>query len=101
MDDVLYIELNNWRAGEGYPDEEPFTEWMSYNNNGPVFGKDEWAKENELCVVAFLYDMSQTFCITAKKSWVKDKCPNLFNYPEFLRKPDENNEIESYFGGYF
>ena len=101
MDDIIYFELNNWDAGSDYPNEEPFLDWMSYNDGGPIFRKNDWTKKNELCVVAFFYDMSQTFCITAKKSWVDKNCPGLLKYPRFIRKPDKDGETNSRFGGYF
>lgn len=100
MEDVVYFEINNWWPKEDYPDEEPFLSWMSDDLNIP-FENDEWAKENELCVNYFLVDMSTAFCVSASKKWVKDNCPCLLDWPKFLREPDEDGEIESYFGGDF
>ena len=93
--DVVYFELNNWFAGEDYPNDEPFLSWMR-NDLNIKFRNEKWVIENELCVVASMVDMSSNFCITAKKEWVEKNCPKLLtDYKEFLRYPEKyENEDE-------
>jgi hypothetical protein len=50
MEDVVYFELNNWFAGQDYPDCEPFLTWMG-NDLQLRFRDEDWVKENKLCVV--------------------------------------------------
>lgn len=89
--EVVYFELNNWFAGRHYPDEEPFLSWMRDDMN-QFFLNEDWVKENELCVNAYLIDMSLNYCITAPKEWVLKNCPNLL-LTKFLRFPDENGKV--------
>ena len=105
--DVVYFELNNWFAGEDYPNAEPFLSWMR-NDLNIKFRNEDWVIENELCVVASMVDMSSNFCITAKKEWVEKNCPKLLtDYKEFLRYPekyedeDEDGDVYGRFGCHF
>lgn len=105
--DVVYFELNNWFAGEDYPNDEPFLSWMR-NDLNIKFRNEKWVIENELCVVESIVDMSSNFCITAKKEWVEKNCPKLLtDYKEFLRYPekyedeDEDGEVYGRFGNHF
>lgn len=105
--DVVYFELNNWFAGEDYPNDEPFLSWMK-NDLNIKFRNEKWVIENELCVVESIVDMSSNFCITAKKEWVEKNCPKLLtDYKEFLRYPekyedeDEDGEVYGRFGNHF
>lgn len=99
--DVVYFELNNWFAGEDYPNDEPFLSWMR-NDLNIKFRNEKWVIENELCVVKSMVDMSSNFCITAKKEWVEKNCPKLLtDYKEFLRYPDEWEEVYGRFGCHF
>ena len=101
MPEVVYFELNNWAQGRDYPDAEPFLTWMEDDLDIP-FGDPNWAKENKLCGVCGLIDMSQNFCITATKEWVKANCPSLLTeYIKFLRYPDEDGEVQGQFGHWF
>lgn len=101
MNEVVYFELNNWSAGRDYPNDEPFLSWMA-NDLKIKFRNEEWVKENNLCVVMDLVDMSQNFCITATKEWVEKNCPKLLTeYTEFLRFPDEDGEVQGRFGHWF
>lgn len=88
MKDIVYFELNNWTQGEDYPDEEPFITWLEDDLN-IKFQDEEWVKENRLCVVETIIDMSVNFCITATKEWVLNNCPVLLEekYKKFIRYP--------------
>lgn len=98
---IVYFELNNWFAGEDYPNDEPFLSWMRDDLN-IKFRNEKWVIENELCVVESIVDMSSNFCITAKKEWVEKNCPKLLtDYKEFLRYPDEDGEVYGRFGCHF
>lgn len=121
MNDIVYFELNNWFAGENYPDAEPFLSWLRDDTN-QTFRNDEWVKENKLCVVFTPIDMSQNYCITATKDWVLKNCPDLlsdkeydtkfitygregnkehtehYSFKQFLRFPDEDGNVYSDFG---
>lgn len=100
-EDLVYFELNNWFPERDYPDGEPFLTWMGNDNEIP-FRKDDWAKENELCVHACFIDMSQNFCIIAKREWVEEHCPDLLTkYTKFIREPDEDGFVEGRFGNSF
>lgn len=95
---IVYFELNNWFSGRDFPNAEPFISWMRNDLNIP-FRNDEWAKENELCIVACNVDMSQNFCVTATKRWVEENCPDLLTkYKEFLRYPDKYGDVYGRFG---
>jgi hypothetical protein len=109
--DIVYFELNHWST-EYYPDEEPFESWMSdYYETPEEKAKswiqepkimDKWYKDNGLCVVVSIIDMSVNFCITAPRAWVEEHCPRLLtDYPQFLRTPDEDGEVIGYFDGHF
>lgn len=100
MNDIVYFELNNWFAGEDYPDAEPFLSWLIDDSN-QAFRNEKWVKENRLCVVFTPIDMSQNYCITATKDWVLKNCPDLLNdkeFKQFLRFPDEDGNVYSEFG---
>lgn len=93
MEDIIYFELNNWACGKDYPDEEPFLTWMD-DDSDVVFNEDNWFKENRLCVVRSVVDMSLNYCVTASKAWVQENCPSLLTkFQRFLRTPDENGEV--------
>ena len=78
MTDVVYFELNNWFAGEDYPNAEPFISWV----RDLCFSDNKWCKENKLVVSAGLIDMSANWCIVAPKEWVKQNCPDLLSDKE-------------------
>lgn len=101
MNDIVYFELNNWFAGEDYPNDEPYLSWMQ-NDLNIKFRDKEWVMDNKLCVVFDIIDMSANFCITATKEWVENNCPTLLTkYTEFLREPDENGIVKGRFGHQF
>ena len=99
--DIIYFELNNWFCGWDYPNDEPFISWMS-NDLQIKFNNEDWIEENKLCVVKTFVDMSCNFCITATKDWVKKNCSKLLtDYKQFLRFPDEDDEVHGRFGTLF
>ena len=79
-DEIVYFELNNWFYGQDYPADEQFKEWV----NSHQFSKDEWCKENKLCVLCGNYDMSVNWCITAPKTWVEENCPKLLTDEKYI-----------------
>ena len=121
MMDIIYFELNNWFGGRDYPNSEPFISWCRDDLN-LRFNNEEWVKNNELCVVQSMVDMSTNWCITASKSWVEQNCPDLLSdkvysyetligdkngthkckyerhFKDFLRYPDEYGDVEGRFG---
>lgn len=120
----VYFELNNWFSGRDYPNEEPFTTWCG-NDLKLYFSNEEWVKENKLCVVEQIIDMSVNWCITATREWVEKNCPKLiqggstkttmilsskegekevveeYPYEGFLRYPNEYGEVYGRFGAEF
>ena len=102
MEELVYFEVNNWSPGKDYPICEPFIEWLS-NDLNIQFRSDEWAKENKICVLASIVDMSNNFCVTATKKWVEENCPKLLEEEnsKFLRYPDEYGDVYGQFGNYF
>lgn len=101
MEDIIYFELNNWFEGRDYPDNDRFREW--FGDDFHLFFDDEnWVKENKLCVVVTLVDMSVNFCVTATKRWVEANCPELLSeYTKFLRTPDDDGDVYGKFGTLF
>lgn len=122
MEEIIYFELNNWFPVEDYPNAEPFITWCSdyYLDN------EQFVKENELCVVRSVIDMSANWCVTAKRSWVEKVCPKLLSnettstefvkgtfggketkytrtgkYRDFLRFPDKYGMVYGKFGDEF
>ena len=101
FDEIICFELNNWFCGDDYPDDEPFLTWIG-NDLNIHFNDENWVRENKLCVVRSIIDMSVNFCITTTKSWVEKNCPKLLTeYKNFLRFPDEDGWIEGRFGNDF
>jgi hypothetical protein len=101
MSDIVYFELNNWFRGVDYPNDEPFITWIG-NDLAIRLSDDDWAKENKLCIIETLVDMSANFCITATREWVEENCPKLLTeYKEFIRVPDQHGIVEGKFGSDF
>ena len=101
MEDVVYFELNNWSAGDHYPDDEPFCTWL-LDDISQYFLNDKWVKENQLCVVADIIDMAVNICVSATKQWVQENCPLLLtDYSEFIRQPDDSGVVQGRFGHKF
>lgn len=99
--DIIYFELNNWFPEKHYPAEEPFTTWIG-NDLNIYFNNEKWVKENKLCVVKSIIDMSVNFCITATREWVENNCPRLLTkYKKFLRHPNEDGDVYGQFDDKF
>lgn len=99
--EIMYFELNNWFPEIHYPYEEPFISWMTNDSNTTIDNED-WIKANKLCVVRTLIDMSSNYCITATKEWVENNCPSLLTkYRQFLRFPNECDDVHGNFGTLF
>lgn len=99
--EVIYFELNNWFSGEHYPAEEPFTTWIG-NDLNIYFDNEDWVKENKLCVVRSIIDISVNFCITSTKGWIEKNCPKLLTeHAKFLRYPDEDGNVYGQFDNQF
>lgn len=99
--EIIYFEMNNWIRGASYPADEPFSTWMD-NLKKIVFNNETWVKENKLCVVRSIIDMSLNFCITSTKEWVEENCPKLLTeYQQFLRTEEDDGITYGYFGDEF
>ena len=119
--DIVYFELNNWFSGRDYPPEEPFISWLG-SDLKQTLASNKWLKENKVCVVFSLVDMSFNYCVTARKDWVEKNCPKLLSdeeyeysvhrvgpngneivkytkkYRDFLRFPNEDGDVKGKFG---
>ena len=96
--DVVYFELSHWTPGLGYPNKEPFLRWMKDD----LFQDEEWVKQNKLCVLRSMTDLTSDLCITASREWVEQNCPELLiKYHQFLRFPDSDGIVYGKFGDEF
>lgn len=101
MEDIVYFELNNWFAGEHYPDCEPFLSWMKDDLHLKFMDK-KWVKENKLVVVMAVLDRSLNFCITAPRKWIEENCPMLLTeYTQFIRTYNDKWGVCALSGGLF
>lgn len=92
MEEILYIELNNWQEDVDFPKNDKFNKWIDETNC--QFEDDKWAKDNNLCICFYFYDMSKNYLISAPKSWVIENCPEILNkYSKFLRYSNEDGDI--------
>lgn len=98
MEEIVYFEINNWSCGDDYPDMEKWESWLDLGHF--KFRDEEWLKENGLCVIETVIDMSVNLCITAKRSWVEKECPELLVEPwsKFLRYEEDGEPPYSQFG---
>lgn len=75
--DIVYFEINDWWAGETFPDKEPFIDWCweirSYLLN------TSWCKENKIISIGYWEDMSISVIVAAPIDWVKENCPSLLD----------------------
>ena len=102
--EVVYFELNNWFRGEHYPNDEPFITWIG-NDLNITFNNEDWLKENKLCVVRTMVDMSTNFCITATKEWVEYNMDSAYQkffkehagYPKFKSKKNPKRSYTTNF----
>lgn len=103
MEEIIYFEINNWFVRRDYPDT-PFFISALKNDLKQKFLNEKWIKENKLCVLHTVVDLSHNYCVTATKSWVENKCPELLTekYNNFLRYPEEDCELpDANLAGYF
>ena len=122
MDDIIYFEIGDKKAGKSYPGDEPFMTWCDYDNSDLYFNNEEFVKSNKLCIVA-LSGQTTTWLVTAKKDWVLANCPKLLSddtytivythhgtrknvtedldFKHFLRFPDENGDVYGSLGDKF
>lgn len=88
--DIIYFEINTWLKGVSYPDTDTFNDWVG-NDLDIKFQDEDWVIENELCVTLNIIDMKVNICVSAKKDWVIENCPELLTkYRQFLRYPCED-----------
>lgn len=74
-EDIVYFSVNNWSC-DLYPQGETFHNWMKDDLNLQL-SNEQWAIENELCIVEEAIDMSSNFCVAAKREWVEKHCPEV------------------------
>ncbi len=102
-DNAVYFELNMWEAGTFYPDESPFTDWITFRGNKqPLLDDIQFVRDNKLCVVVTVIDQSLIYCISASRDWVQQQCPNLLTkYTKFLRHPSKDGNVYGQWGTEF
>ena len=93
--EIIYFHMATKGAGENsYPPIEPFISIMNNKNDIPFVFGDEWAKENEVCVVMECFSTFIKFYITATRDWVEKTCPALLTeHKEYLKYPDEGGNV--------
>ena len=95
-EDIVYFSVNNW-GSDLYPQGKTFHEWMKDDLNLQL-SNEQWAIDNELCIVCEFIDMSDNFCVAAKRSWVEQHCPEVLGTKfEYKGKNGERPE-EGMFG---
>lgn len=124
MNDVIYLEFNNWFGGRDYPEIPNIEDWVGRFDvpgyKSPLVD-DEWCKEQKICVLVGSIDMSANFCITASREWVEKNCPECltdedyditmlvcnekkiyhYNYGQFRCEPEEDGKVYGKFGWEF
>jgi len=121
MNNIIYIELNNWFSGRDYPINSNLTRFVELHK----FSDNEWCKENKLCVLCGNIDMSVNWCISAPQDWVINNCPEILTdekykykvlmyykeqeiveekekaYSDFVKHEDEYGDVTGKFGWKF
>lgn len=117
MEEIIYLEFNDWFGGRDYPEIPNIEEWVGECDRpgykSPLFD-DEWCKKQKICVAVGAIDMSCNFCITAPRSWVEQNCPECltddvytkdfhyfngqtktekYSFNQFRRAPEDGNII--------
>ena len=99
---IIYFEINNWICGKDYPNTELFKSQL-HDDLNQTFKDNIWCKENKLCVIHEIVDMSNNYKITATTDWVMQNCPQLLepqNSKFIYNLKDEYDEDETeYFEG--
>jgi hypothetical protein len=88
MEEIVYIELDDWFPDNDYPKIPIIEEWLHHTNLDKYLRNDEWAKSNKLCIKWFFIDMSINFMITAPLSFAKEVIPDILK--------EENAKFISY-----
>ena len=106
MEEIFRFSVNNWMPKTDkygyYPDEEPFTTWLDYEDWDNHLLNNKWVKENKLVVVISNFDMSTAFAVCAPKEFVEFHIPCLIHKADIYKKfifndKDENGEyIDDY-----
>lgn len=102
-DKIIYVELNNWFAGRDYPNIFPVSKWMDDNSicNEKYLLDPKWVCRNEIVVAVEIIDQSFNFCISAPESFWDDKCPEIFNYTQFIYPLQQGELPEGQWGSVF
>lgn len=83
MEEIIYLEFNNWFGGRDYPMTPKIERLIRGCERGSFLFNDQWCKEQKICVKVGNIDMSCHFCITAPKSWVEENCPECLTDDEY------------------
>ena len=92
--DIIYIGINNWFYERDFPPIKQLEEWV----DAYKFNDDEWCKEQKLCVVSGVVDMSVSWLITATRDWVEQNLPELLtdgSYTYGIVTHDRSGEHET------
>lgn len=94
MEEIVYIELDDWFPDKDYPRIPIIEEWLNAFNLDKYLRNDEWAKSNKLCIKWFFIDMSVNFMITAPLSFVKEVIPDILKEEnsKFVKYPTEDGK---------
>lgn len=99
MEEIIYLEFNNWFGGRDYPEIPNIEDWVGQvdvpDYDSPLLD-NEWCKEQRICVRLEYIDMSINFCITAPKSWVEKNCPKCLTNDEYTEEFIVGNEKRVY-----
>jgi len=87
---IIYFSVNDWGPGNFYPDTDNFRKWLVEEPEN-YFGNDNWVKENKLCIVVDMIDMSCNYTVSAPIQWVKENCLEILG-SDFQYFPDEGKE---------
>ena len=74
--DVVYFSVNDWSIEKDYPNSENFQKWL-VDEPDKYFQNKDWVKNNKLCMVWEVIDMSCNYTISAPLEWVKENCPEI------------------------
>lgn len=99
MNEICYIELNNWFACRDYPATDNMHKAVN-----ELFGKNKYCQDNKIAVVATIYDMSHNFNITCTKDWIEKNYPELLETAnkKFWRYPENGCDLpDAELCGYF
>ena len=76
--DTVYLSKNATLRKEPSEDSEEVADIKNYIDVTLLeLPNEDWCKEQKICVVYELIDMSQNFKVTATREWVEQNCPCL------------------------